>query len=256
MAIIGINGYSTSGKDTVGLIIQYILSKQRAPINNISIEDIIKEPLEHQWWLDEQSTWSIKKFAYKLKLIASIILGVPVEMFEDETFKNSELPECWDLWAYKPITSGTDVEPKFDKEVFRRKMTVREFLQKLGTEGLRNGVHENIWVNALMADYKRPSHWEDRFYRNGVISGREEVWGDLPNWIITDTRFPNEAQAIKDKGGIIIRTDRPNVGPKNNHASETSLDNWQFDYKIWNGSDVFSLISSVESILKHLKIIS
>ena len=29
-----------------------------------------------------------------------------------------------------------------------------------------------------------------------------------PNWIITDTRFPNEAQAILDKKGILIRVNR------------------------------------------------
>ena len=29
-----------------------------------------------------------------------------------------------------------------------------------------------------------------------------------PNWIITDVRFPNEADAIKGRGGIIIRVNR------------------------------------------------
>ena len=30
-----------------------------------------------------------------------------------------------------------------------------------------------------------------------------------PNWIITDVRFPNEVKAIKDRGGIVIRVNRP-----------------------------------------------
>lgn len=32
---------------------------------------------------------------------------------------------------------------------------------------------------------------------------------NMPNWIITDVRFPNEAQAIKDRGGVLIRVNRP-----------------------------------------------
>ena len=36
----------------------------------------------------------------------------------------------------------------------------------------------------------------------------------VPNWIITDVRFPNEAKAIKDKGGILIRVNRDNWKPK------------------------------------------
>jgi hypothetical protein len=111
-------------------------------------------------------------------------------------------------------------------------MTVRDFLQKLGTDAMRNGLHTNVWVNALMADYDKDS-----------------------NWIITDTRFPNEAMAIKEKGGIIIRVDRPGVKPINNHPSETGLDHWNFDYKIQNIDDIFSLKQTVEEILKHAKLL-
>lgn len=71
-----------------------------------------------------------------------------------------------------------------------------------------------------------------------------------PNWIITDTRFINEAIAIKNAGGIVIRIDRPGVKPINNHSSEIELDNWNFDYKIANVSDLIALKASVLTILK------
>jgi len=121
-------------------------------------------------------------------------------------------------------------------------MTVRDFLQKLGTDGLRNGLHDNVWVNALMADYKRIEYGDDE-------------QGQYPNWIITDCRFPNEAIAIKNAGGIMIRVDRPGVEPINNHPSEIGLDGWNFDYKIGNVSDIISLKFTIEGILKHAKII-
>ena len=122
-------------------------------------------------------------------------------------------------------------------------MTVREFLQKLGTDALRTGLHTNTWVNALMADYTPTQvQWSD-----GPLGGYQD--GPLPNWIITDTRFPNEAQAIKDAGGLVIRVDRPGVKPINDHPSEVGLDNWDFDYKIANVSDLKALTGTVETIL-------
>ncbi len=76
-----------------------------------------------------------------------------------------------------------------------------------------------------------------------------------PNWIITDTRFPNEAEAIKKAGGIVIRVDRPGVKPINDHPSEIGLDKWKFDYKIANVSDIKALSLSVRIILEKENIL-
>lgn len=217
--LIGINGYSGSGKDTVGIMIQYLKCTKKG---NVSIEEAIKDYENHEWWLEEQSEWEIKKFAGKLKDIASHLTGVDIEDFEDQEFKKTNLGPEWAL----------NSSP----------MSVRDFLQKLGTDGLRNGLHDNVWVNALMSDYKPIEYGDDE-------------QPHLPNWIITDCRFPNEAQVIKDKGGIVIRIDRPGVEPINNHPSEVGLDHWNFDYKIVNNSDLFELKENVKSILKHIKVL-
>lgn len=245
--IIGVNGYAGSGKDTIGRMIQFLNCKD--PQGKV-FEDIMNNPLENEWWLEEQSCWEIKKWAGKLKTIASLLTGIPVEKFEDQEFKNTNLPSEWDSWGYRPINKGDNLFPHFTGEPYRKSMTVREFLQKLGTDGLRDGLHENTWVNALMADYK--VH-EEHF--NDIANGRDTDNG-YPNWIITDTRFPNEAQAIKDMGGIIIRIDRPGVNAVNAHPSETSLDDWKFDYKLWNGSDMISLMFSVYNVLKKEKLLN
>ena len=212
--IIGINGYSNSGKDAVGAIIQYL---QCSPPIQVTIEEICAKYSDYEELLDEQSEWEIRKFAGKLKDIASHLTGIDIEDFEDQEFKKTLLRSEWG-------------------------MTVREFLQKLGTDALRTGLHDNVWVNALMADYK-------------LIEYGDDEQPHLPNWIITDCRFPNEAQAIKDKGGIIIRIDRLGVEPINNHPSEVGLDHWNFDYKIVNNSDLFDLKENVKSILKHIKVL-
>lgn len=215
--IIGVSGYSNSGKDTVGTIIQYLNS----PNPQSSIEKMCANYSEYEYWLDEQSNWEIRKFAGKLKDIASHLTGIDIEDFEDQDFKKTNLGREW--WTI--CDEG------------HQPMTVRDFLQKLGTDALRTGLHPNVWVNALMADYVPD---ED---------------GNIPNWIITDTRFPNEAQAIKEKGGIIIRIDRPGVKPINDHPSEVGLDSWDFDYKIANVSDIYSLKETIRNILKHAKLL-
>ncbi len=225
--IIGISGYSGSGKDTIGTIIQYLNCENP----QTSIEKMCADYSEYEYWLDEQSGWEIRKFAGKLKDIASHLTGLDIEKFEDQEFKKTNLGPEWDVPARASLVDGIiDLSEM-------RPMTVREFLQKLGTNALRNGLHDNVWVNALMADYTPD---ED---------------GDLPNWIITDTRFPNEAKAIKDKGGIIIRVDRPGVKPVNDHPSEIGLDGWKFDYTIPNLSDLFDLKESVRNILTHSKLL-
>ena len=224
--IIGINGYAGSGKDTVGTIIQYMYANHSHP--STSLEEVLKEPDAHDWWLEEQSSWEIKKWAGKLKEIASMLTGIPKHKFEDQEFKKTNLgPEWNDNPAGKRGLGTSHKEP----------MTVREFLQRLGTDGLRDGLHENVWVNALMADYK-------------AIDYNDDEQPEHPNWIITDTRFPNEAKAIKNAGGLVIRIDRPGVKPINDHPSEIGLDNWDFDYKIANVSDIKALTLTIRMILE------
>lgn len=207
--IIALNGYSGVGKDTVGKLIQVLISEAKP----ISIEEIIDNYDEYQWWLEEQSMWEIRKFAGKLKEIASLLTGIPVEKFEDQEFKNTYLGDEWKVQGVS--------------------MKVREFLQYLGTNALRDCLHPNTWLNALFADYNSTAD----------------------DWIITDVRFPNEAKAIKDRGGIMIRVDRPGVKPINNHPSETALDDYDFDYKIANVSDLVALMFTVETILKKEKLL-
>ena len=210
--IIGINGFAGSGKDTVGTIIQYLNCESKV---NLTIEEVLINYKNHEWWLQDASGWEVKKWAGKLKDVASLLTGIPVKDFEDQEFKKTNLGPEWNNYVNTP-------------------MTVRDFLQKLGTEGLRDGLHVNTWVNALMADYKC------------VPADRAPNGWDCPNWIITDTRFPNEAFAIKDKGGILLRVTRPGVGPINDHPSETALNQWNFDYEIQNNGSLQDLINSVK----------
>lgn len=230
--IIGINGYSGSGKDTVGTIIQYLHTDSEVPLKKV-----LKKTANHIWWLEDGSGWEIKKWAGKLKDIASLLTGIPVEKFEDQEFKKELLGPEWGTVGDTPLSSI----PVFEDIKFNRLMTVRQFLQKLGTDGLRNGLHENVWVNALMADYIPV--WTTN-------EGKHDPIKEFPNWIVTDTRFPNEAEAIRKKDGIIIRIERPGVQPINNHPSEVGLDGYDFDHTIINDGSLKDLTKKVKKVLK------
>jgi hypothetical protein len=238
MAIIGVFGYAGSGKDTVGKLIQYNMSRG----SRIPIEELIEDYRIHEWWLEEMSGWEIKKWAGKLKYIASIITGIPVEKFEDQEFKKTNLGPEWNITKHYESDAPWIAE---GGESYEEPMTVRDLLQILGTEAMRDGLHTNVWVNALMADYKmHPEHFND------IANGRDTSDG-YPNWIITDTRFPNEAQAIKDKGGMVIKVERPGVGPVNGHPSEDALKDYNFDYVIHNDGSINDLDNKVIEFINN-----
>ena len=155
--IISITGKIGSGKDTIARMIQEYT----------------------------KDSWEVRKFAGKLKQIASILTGVSQHLFEDQEFKKLDMSGNWG-------------------------MTYREFLQKLGTDALRDNLHKEVWINALFSEQRD---------RNS-------------NWIITDTRFPNEYDACKKHDAVMIKVVRPG-SYTGNHASEISLDHisdsgWDF----------------------------
>lgn len=225
--IIGLSGYAKSGKDTVAKIIQY-LNRRNSGVD-YSLEDALTS--EYDFILDMESTWRVKKFSFALKKVASILTGIPIHKFEEQEFKESYLGSDWST----PVASPNDE--------LMKAMSVRELLQKLGTDAIRDGLHENAWVNAAMAGYQ-PTHI-------GYDANGSPI-SDVPNWIFTDCRFPNEAQAIKDRGGVVIRIERTGIGPVNDHPSETALDGWDFDYKIANVSDLESLKQTVELLMNKI----
>jgi len=216
--IIGINGKIGAGKDTVGTIIQGLL------------------------YTNKDQSSEIKKFAGKMKQIASILTGISVEKFEDQEFKECFLDVEWGTVQDIPLNSI----PPFADMQFNVMMTVREFLQKLGTEAMRDGLHTNVWVNALFADYKKDWGIESNLPHSEFLNLK------YPNWIITDMRFPNEMEAVVKRHGITIRVTRPVKKSKNTpklHSSETALDKAKFDYEIINDGSMEKLVKKVRKIL-------
>jgi len=98
---------------------------------------------------------------------------------------------------------------------------VRRFLQRLGTEGIRNNVGANYWVESAVE-------------RAQVVGG---------NIVFEDARFPNEVAAVHEAGGTVLRILRPGAGLQANgeHPSEANEGALHTDWAVENdGSlDVF-----------------
>ena len=280
--LIGISGKIGSGKDTVGKILQILSYFEKA---NITFSKELVLDFLKDFNLDlNQSPYQIKKYADKLKEIVCLLIGCTRADLESHEFKEKELGEEW--VAYKVFTQkyhyneyelfnnresaesfafqhyGSDIKGR----VITIKLTPRLLLQLLGTDCGRDIIHPNIWINALFADYTKHQRYERGTETVGLTDGKTVVYYeipnveyDYPNWIITDVRFPNEAQAIKDRGGIVIRVNREESvlykGVKHvkglksiNHPSETSLDNYDFDHVIDNNGTIDELIGKVKQL--------
>ena len=123
-----------------------------------------------------------------------------------------------------------------------------KLLTWVGTEWGRS-IKENIWVNNCL----------DRIYeaekQGCYLSGEPFV----NNFFITDVRYPNEAQALKENDFYLIKIDRKNR-PEEERASHTS-ENALNDYKDWdfvidnNGSleDLYEQLQRVVQVIKISK---
>jgi len=82
--------------------------------------------------------------------------------------------------------------------VYNGKST-RDLMRSLGTEWGREKVGQDIWVDLLMA---RIDHC------------------DSHSAVIDDVRFPNEAQAIRKRGGIVVELSREGIAYEGSHVTE------------------------------------
>lgn len=115
--------------------------------------------------------------------------------------------------------------------------TPRNILQKVGTECMRRGYREDIWVKC--------------------VEGK--VRTSLYNWVVSDVRFPNEADAIRSWGGHLIQVmrpedSRPSIATKF-HASETSMVGYQkWQYELYNDGTLADLEKNVDRIMALLDV--
>lgn len=114
----------------------------------------------------------------------------------------------------------------------------RELLQTVGTNIVRECMgRTNYWVHRV----------------RDIITMTQGLFDVV---LITDCRFPNEIEEIKKvyDEAISIRIERPSYDngltvAQNFHSSEIALDDYKFDHKVVNDSDLESLENKLKEII-------
>lgn len=272
--LIGISGKIGSGKDTVANMLQYLTMYR----TNEEVKNFLEYNSTHIYF----GYYQVVKFAGKLKEIVSLLIGCTISQLEDQQFKSTPLSTEWSIFKisnfgkpYNRLSFTTEMEAQRfclsssnSQHSFtyqEEKMTPRKLLQLIGTEGGRDLIHPNVWVNSLFAHYNCLAYiWNKGSYRNTCFHCKESFLGaklqrvcekccntirNNDKWIITDCRFPNEAEAIKSRNGILIRIERPSLNHLSNHESETALDSYKkFDHTIINDGNLEDLFNKVKKL--------
>lgn len=121
------------------------------------------------------------------------------------------------------------------------KITPRRIFQYFGTDILRKDVskiipdiNEDFWINMIIKKIKD---------------------SDIKYHVISDVRFQNEIDKIRENNGIIIKIER-NISVKyntDNHESENNIDFLIGDYLLVNNGTFKELYNMIDNIMnKHL----
>ena len=177
-------------------------------------------------------------FANTLKDAVAAVFGWDRVLLEGRTKEAREWREQRDEWWSDRL--GKDITP-------------RHILQYWGTEVCRQGFHDDIWIASL----------ENKMRKTG------------DNIVISDVRFPNEINAIKNAGGQVVRVVRGadpewyqdawnmNQGPTNMswsiskmrmeqrkiHASETAWIGKGIDLEIDNNGSIDQLFAQIKNLV-------
>ena len=250
--LIGISGKIGSGKDTVGSMLYrtalILVTKSKSLQINLKIQCVyllvaLEEQLEDREFKEKELGEEWKHTYY------NIIDNQGGKL--DTHLSKEDAENDLSFWD-----ENINIAHPPSIEKIEQNLSPRKLLQLLGTECGRQIIHPNIWVNALFADYvcdncghdpecpiqgndynityrKDYPNTEESLIQYGGGSEAEVLTREIEqsNWIITDVRFPNEAQAIKDRGGIVMRVNRPLDRPGNSKLPKlkhTAVDSTPF----------------------------
>ena len=156
----------------------------------------------------------LREMVYALNPIVAVDTvedGTP-NWYHEETRYVQDVIDQYGWDGYKETKYGTEI---------------RRLLQRLGTEAGRQTLWDTIWIDAAL----------DTVSANKVV--------------VTDARFYNEFDAVRERGGVIWRIERDGVGPANSHASEMeAIDYPHFSKTIRNDSTLEAYQRAVRAAYK------
>jgi len=257
--IIALCGKKQSGKTTLSnyihghemkrhdIIEKFLISPEGNLVVNCTFHDENGKEFEEMGVLDLQQTsdeffqyasrriWPLVRaynFADSLKEICVMLFNIPPECVYGTDEQKNQLQEHL-LWENMPgvVTDEDDWKGLWQEENLHYHeagpMTAREFMQYFGTDVMRK-MYEPIWL-------------ENCFRR--IEDDKPEIA------IIGDCRFLNEIEAVKNRGGKVIRLARSLY--ESTHQSEIDADNYTSFDGIINNQDC-SIDESCKKLIEIL----
>jgi len=238
MLILGISGRKQSGKSTIG---NFILSLYLAKLGycekiymdedgQLLISDILGDTRY-------EGVFDIRKLADTYNdprfIQAMNKLNSKVKIYNFADILKTDI--CINMLGltYDQCYGTDDNKNEMTNIVWNdKKLSARDVMQVVGTDIFRK-LDTNVWVRSTI---------------NKIIRDKPDLA------VITDCRFPNEVDSIKQSGGKVIRLTRNPF--QSDHLSETVLDkdnyDWSnFDYVVENSN--VSLLDQFTQIKKLLE---
>jgi hypothetical protein len=238
--IIGISGKKQSGKTTSGNFILSLVMANTDISQSIDIDDqgriVVSDLLGDKNYEGIFDTQALHKNDYIIqKVLEKLNPLIRLYSFAD-ILKKEICIKLLGLTYNQCYGSDEDKNTMTDvlDPTLLKPMNARDVMQYVGTDLFRK-MRPNVWVDATL----------------------NQIQEDKPKIaIITDCRFPNEVDSIKNKGGKIIRLTRDLYN--STHISEKILDqdnyDWSnFDYIIHNEKmNIYDQCIDIQNILKEV----
>lgn len=172
---------------------------------------------------------------------------------ENNFYKNLEYVTQGDNIRHNYLAGNANIGIK-QKDAKLNEKQILEIKKLLDTDISQNKIAKQFNISpTTITDIKKGRKW--KHIGKNFKNIKPIIPISPPNWLITDVRFPNEAQAICDRGGILIKVLRPETDHlAGNHESETALDYYQdWDCVLDNSKDINYLIEQVKDFLFTVK---
>lgn len=142
------------------------------------------------------------------------------------------------LWDEERIEERKDeVDPRWG-------ISPRQAMRHLGTQWAQYELGAAYPLFAQVTDRKL---WSNRFL----------MWYDdrpkSSSVVVTDVRFPHEADAVRSRGGYLVRVDRPGFNTDKDHESEQHIESLEVDFIIRNSSTLAVLHEKTEKLINLIQ---
>lgn len=248
--IIGLSGLAGSGKDFVANLLV-----DNHGFVKIALADPLKRICQEVFDFSDEQLWGPSE--ERNKPDKRYFTGKTKDAIVD--YEDARILLSLD----KIIGKNDRSEPSHEEiaEACKVYLTPRFALQSLGTEWGRN-CYPEVWTTYTMRIANKLLENRNLEYNpSGGLWKNDGYSGKRSGVVISDVRFRNEMEAVRNQGGKVVRIkrDKPTTlsGSASKHSSEQEqkdIADSEFDYILQNHEDLTTLQEEIRSMLAKLSV--